>query len=145
MASQQTPQAPPRRRRPGPNWGLIAVFLGISVGLLILGALRLAGPAVKSTVHETRVETLASDGIDAMKGWQAYVGTEIKGEPTLTELEDGTIRLTAVYSGPVKIAPGDLAIHCQLLIESVPIPWEMTDCRQVPGRSDAYTVTIERK
>ncbi len=142
MTSQQ---APPRRRRRGPNWGLIVVILGVSIGLLILGALRLAGPTVKSTVHETQVETLASDGIDAMKEWSTYLGTEIKGEPTLTELEDGTIRLTAVYSGPVEIVSEDLAIHCQLLVESVPIPWEMTDCRQVPGRSNAYTVTIERK
>jgi hypothetical protein len=122
----------PRRRKP--RWGLVAVFLGIALAAFLFGLYQFSRPNIVRTTH--------SDGIAAFDDWQNSFGAELEGEPQLTELGDGTVRLTGIYAGTRPIDSVDLQLACDLM--DVPPTWELVDCSILPDRPKAFSITIQR-
>ena len=123
-----------RRRRRGPNWTVVVIFLGVGLGAIILGIYQLTRPTI--------VETQAQDGIVAIRNWNPPPGTELEGDPEFTELDDGTVQLTATYVGQGPIDPAEAEFFCQTL--SMPPTWSLVGCEIPPDRPNALAVTIQR-
>jgi hypothetical protein len=122
----------PRRKKP--RWGVIAIFLGIALAAFLFGAYQMLRPSIMRTTH--------SDGIAAFDEWQFPFETTLNGEPQLTELDDGSVQLTGVYTSTGAIDPLTLEISCQTL--DPPPTWNLVDCSILPDQPNAFRITIQR-
>jgi hypothetical protein len=122
----------PRRRKP--RWGVIAIFLGVALAAFLFGIIQFLQPEIMRTRY--------ADGIVAFDEWRFPLDIELEGEPQLTELDDGSVQVSGVFSGSRPIDPIDLELTCETL--DTPPTWNLAECAVLPDRPNAFSIVIQR-